>query len=221
MFYSADDLRRSQAADLRENLPKKPLLAGKIFSVHFLDNQPVALSLLAMKLSPITALVFLIPLLFASCRSSRTKSGSGVSDAGTPGHNMSRKDYPFDENGNYHEEWARGDDSGKVVDLTKDNPPSAFLGTTDPRDEKPPTSKTTASSKSKPKSGSSSKPKSKVASKPKSKPKATSTTVTVKKGDTLYGLALRYKTSVKSIQTANGMGSSTTLRDGRSLKIPR
>ncbi len=130
---------------------------------------------------------------------------------------MSRKDYPFDEHGNYHEEWARGEDSGQVVDLTKDNPPSVFLGTTDPRDSKPATTKSTASSKPRPKSVATSNAKPKVVS----KPKPTSTTITVKKGDTLYGLASRYKTSVKAIQAANGMGSSTNLRDGRSLKIPR
>ena len=171
-----------------------------------------------MKLSPLTAILLATPLLFASCRSSRTTSSSGGSDAGTPGHNMSRKDYPFDENGNYREDWARGEDSGEVVDLTKDNPPSVFLGTTDPRDSKPAT-KSTASSKPRPKSvaTSNAKPKPKVVS----KPKPTSTTITVKKGDTLYGLASRYKTTVKAIQAANGMGSSTNLRDGRSLKIPR
>ena len=131
---------------------------------------------------------------------------------------MSRKDYPFDENGNYHEEWARGEDTGNVVDLTKDNPPSVFLGTTDSRDSAPPTKKSTASTKAKSRTvASASKSKPKVVS----KPKPTSTTITVRKGDTLYGLASRYKTTVKAIQGANGMGSSTNLRDGRSLKIPR
>lgn len=174
-----------------------------------------------MKLSPLTAILLATPFLFASCRSSRTSTSSGVADAGTPGHNMSRKDYPFDENGNYHEEWARGEDSGQVVDLTKDNPPSVFLGTTDPRDSKPASTKSTASSKPRPKSVATSKSKPKPKPKVVSKPKPTSTTITVKKGDTLYGLASRYKTSVKAIQSANGMGSSTSLRDGRSLKIPR
>ena len=170
-----------------------------------------------MKLSPLTAILLATPLIFASCRSSRTKSS--VTDSGTPGHNMSRKDYPFDEHGNYMEEWARGDDSGEVVDLTKDNPPSVFLGTTDPRDSEPARKKSTASSKSRPKSVASSKSKSKP--KVASKPKPVSTTITVRKGDTLYGLALRHKTTVKAIQAANGMGASTNLRDGRSLKIPR
>jgi LysM repeat protein len=86
-------------------------------------------------------------------------------------------------------------------------------------------------SNSKPKSTSSpgsSKPKSTTASKPKPKPKTVakpkpkSSTVshTIKKGDTLYGLANRYGTSVSAIKKANGL-SSDMLRDGRSLKIPR
>ena len=91
---------------------------------------------------------------------------------------------------------------------------------------------TASSSKPKPKpafSASSSKPKSSTASKSKpkpkpaaAKPKPKSSTVshTVKKGDTLYGLANRYGTSVSAIKKANGL-SSDMLRDGRSLKIPR
>jgi LysM repeat protein len=62
----------------------------------------------------------------------------------------------------------------------------------------------------------------KPAPKPKPKPKPTSSTVvhTVKSGDTLYGLALRYKTSVAKIKSASGI-SSDLLRIGQKLKIPR
>ena len=66
----------------------------------------------------------------------------------------------------------------------------------------------------------------KTTSKPKSKPLAskprtsTSTRVVVKKGDTLYELALRYKTSVSAIQKANGIKGSN-LSIGKSLTIPR
>ena len=57
---------------------------------------------------------------------------------------------------------------------------------------------------------------------PKPKPKPTSSTVvhTVKSGDTLYGLALRYKTTVAKIKSASGI-SSDLLRIGQKLKIPR
>lgn len=62
----------------------------------------------------------------------------------------------------------------------------------------------------------------KPAPKPKPKPKPTSSTVvhTVKSGDTLYGLALRYKTTVAKIKSASGI-SSDLLRIGQKLKIPR
>ena len=86
-----------------------------------------------------------------------------------------------------------------------------------------PKSKSTSSSSSgssKPKSTTASKPKPKPKTVAKPKPKSSTVSYTVKKGDTLYGLANRYGTSVSAIKKANGL-SSDMLRDGRSLKIPR
>lgn len=77
---------------------------------------------------------------------------------------------------------------------------------------KPKPEATVAKTTSKPKTKS--KP---VASKPQILP---STRVVVKKGDTLYELALRYKTSVSAIQKANGIKGSN-LSIGKSLTIPR
>jgi LysM repeat protein len=42
----------------------------------------------------------------------------------------------------------------------------------------------------------------------------------VKKGDTLYGLARKYKSGVKTIQIANGLRGNT-IQVGQKLKIPR
>ena len=42
----------------------------------------------------------------------------------------------------------------------------------------------------------------------------------VRRGDTLYDLARRYETTISAIQTANGMGRSTLLSIGQSLRIP-
>ncbi|MEZ4647906.1 MAG: LysM peptidoglycan-binding domain-containing protein [Candidatus Eisenbacteria bacterium] len=42
----------------------------------------------------------------------------------------------------------------------------------------------------------------------------------VKSGDTLGGLAKRYGTSVRAIQEANGLGRSTMIRAGKTLRIP-
>jgi len=139
---------------------------------------------------------------------------------------MSPSEYPFDEYGNYREDWVKNGrpsyasehEGANVIDLTKDNPPSPFLGTSE-ADDRPKTTKRSSSSSSRSKYTAKSSSKSK--SKPKSKPAPKYSTITLKKGDTLYGLAKKYGTSVKAIQSANGMGSSTALRDGRSLRIPR
>jgi nucleoid-associated protein YgaU len=45
-------------------------------------------------------------------------------------------------------------------------------------------------------------------------------TYTVQSGDTLYGIAIEFGTSVEAIQAANGMGSSTHLNIGQVLTIP-
>lgn len=89
-----------------------------------------------------------------------------------------------------------------------------------------PKSSSSSSSSSRPKSTASKpKPKQTVAKakpkpKPKAKPQPSAITYTVKKGDTLYGLASRYGTSVSAIKKASGI-SSDLLRDGKTLKIPR
>lgn len=58
-----------------------------------------------------------------------------------------------------------------------------------------------------------------VAPKPKPKP-VVATRYVVKKGDTLYGIALRNKTTVAALQRANGI-SGSLIRPGQSLRIPR
>ncbi|MES2467827.1 MAG: LysM peptidoglycan-binding domain-containing protein [Verrucomicrobiota bacterium] len=85
---------------------------------------------------------------------------------------------------------------------------------------KPKSTSSSSSASSKPKSTTASKPKPKPKPAAKPKPKSSTVSYTVKKGDTLYGLANRYGTSVSAIKKANGL-SSDMLRDGRSLKIPR
>jgi LysM repeat protein len=45
-------------------------------------------------------------------------------------------------------------------------------------------------------------------------------TYRVKRGDTLYVLARRFRTSVSTLQRLNGLGSSTTLHAGDVLKLP-
>lgn len=93
---------------------------------------------------------------------------------------------------------------------------------------KPKTASRTSSSASRPRStppssSTASRSTSKAKPKPtvKPKPKAPSSlTYKVKRGDTLFGLASRYGTTVPAIRKANGL-SSNLLVDGRTLRIPR
>jgi LysM repeat protein len=96
--------------------------------------------------------------------------------------------------------------------------PTPSLRTTPPPTSRPSTSVASSSSSSptrKPTTSSST-------TKPKPKPKPTSSTLThtVKSGDTLYALALRYKSSVAKIKSASGI-SSDKLKIGQKLRIPR
>jgi LysM repeat protein len=152
---------------------------------------------------------------------------------------------PFDANGNYIEEWADNPkysnsrsrppapsdvDTGMVAAHETPLPtamPTASLRTTPP--SRPPSASTMPKVSTASRTSTSAKPKTtvvKTTTKPKvtatkPKPKAPTTTrVVVKKGDTLYELALRHKTSVSAIQKANGLRSSV-LQIGKSLVIPK
>jgi LysM repeat protein len=51
-------------------------------------------------------------------------------------------------------------------------------------------------------------------------PRTTTTTYRVARGDTLSGIAAEHGTSVGAIQAANGMGNSTVIRLGQTLRMP-
>jgi nucleoid-associated protein YgaU len=78
-----------------------------------------------------------------------------------------------------------------------------------------------SSSSSTPSSSSYSPPKTSTSSKPKTSTvkKSSSRTHTVVRGDTLYGLARKYGSSVSKIKSANGL-SGDLIRIGQRLKIP-
>lgn len=148
---------------------------------------------------------------------------------------------PFDSSGNYVEAWA--DDPSKW----RRNPTinsSMAANDTPPRNATPlPTAAASTSEITQVQhvtsEGAMPKPRTttstvrstpKLTTKPTLKPKpkpvvvkpkvAPSTRVVIKKGDTLYGLAIRYKSSVSAIQRANGI-RGTNLQIGKSLVIPR
>lgn len=134
---------------------------------------------------------------------------------------------PFDSRGNYVEAWA--DDpskwSGKSVPTPSDPPEVQLVSNDTP--PPPPVTVTAPSVAPRPTPSlstgtttvtiSNPKPKPKPVVKPKPKPK--STIHSVRKGDTLYGLAKRYGTTVGALQRANSIKGST-IRIGQKIKIP-
>ena len=120
---------------------------------------------------------------------------------------------PFDSRGNYVEAWA--DDptkwNGRSVPTPASNPAperqvaQAPAISPTPAPAVQPTVTTVSQPKPKPKP---------------TPPRPTTRSHTVRKGDTLYGLAKKYGTTVSAIQKANAL-RGTTIRLGQTLKIPR
>lgn len=139
---------------------------------------------------------------------------------------------PFDSHGNYREEWAddptkwRRPGARKPAQHKEDAP---FLAKNDqPPAESiplPPASRPSnqpaieVASRPKP-TVAAAKPKPKPVSRPKPKPKPKPTRYVVKKGDSLYVIASRNKTSVAALQRANNIKGSL-IRPGQKLVIPR
>ncbi len=156
-----------------------------------------------------------------------TKKGDDVIDYTSPDTGLSSSEYPFDEKGNYREDWASGGRTKDVAsneNLYSDPAPA-------PEVEKPKPKVTSSSggtavvSKPKPKPVVTSKPKPKpkpkavVKPKPKPKPVAKPTYVTVRSGDTLSAISRRTGYSVATIKSYNGLRSDF-IKPGQSLKLP-
>jgi LysM repeat protein len=172
----------------------------------------------------------------ASLLSSQVACKSGGTEGGSSTYAGGSADYPFDENGNYRPEFLAANGGGNVVDLTKDNPRSEFLATASSNgwsasDDKPKVTTTRSTTRSTagrttPRVTAKPKPRAVAAAKPqpKAKPKTPAASYgshSIAKGDTLFSLAKRYNTSVGAIQAANGLGGSTKLKLGASLRIPK
>jgi LysM repeat protein len=139
---------------------------------------------------------------------------------------------PFDSQGNYREDWADDPTKWRRPGSRKTTPPEDVPVIA--ANEKPPANasplpparSTSSSPKPTPKPSTTvarteSKPKPKpVAAKPKPKPKPQPTRYVVKKGDSLYTIAMRNKTSVSALQRANGI-SGTLIHPGQRLTIPK
>lgn len=148
-------------------------------------------------------------------------SGKTVEVKKTSGYQQNHG--PFDSNGNYVESWA--DDAPKRKFTWKKS--STKKATTKTSTTKKNTTKKSTAKKTTPKKTYTPAKKTtprKTPKKPiarKITPKTKSPVIhTVKKGDTLYGLARKYGATVSAIQKANGIKGSN-IGIGKRLTIPR
>lgn len=145
--------------------------------------------------------VLLLPLVAVSCKS--TKDSSPYEDPYVAN---------FGNDGGYN---PYPDSGGYASTPSYDTPPVDEYAFTAP---KPAPSSSTSTYTPKPAPKPTPKPTPKPAAKPKPKVVA-SRTHTVTKGETLYGLARKYGSTVAKIKSANGL-SGDMIRIGQKLKIP-
>ena len=164
-----------------------------------------------------------------------TKKGDDVIDYTSPDTGLSSTEYPFDEKGNYREDWASGGRTADVAsneNIYSDPAPAVEVEKPKPKVTSP-TGSGSGAVASKPKPVASkpkpkpvvSKPKPKPAAKkkvvvkPKPKPVVKPTYVTVRSGDTLSAISRRTGYSVATIKSYNGLRSDF-IKPGQSLKLP-
>ncbi len=146
----------------------------------------------------------LLPMLAVSCKTASDSSPYEDPYVANFGNDGGYNPYPDSGSGGYS------------AAPTYDTPPVDEYAFTAPSKPAPSTSSSSSSSSS------ASKPKPKPAPKPVAKPKSkvvASRSHTVSRGETLYGLARKYGTSVTKIKSANGL-SGDMIRIGQKLKIP-
>ncbi len=180
------------------------------------------------------------PLLFTQCKTSASKTYKDVSydpaKLKTPtGHGMDRKNYPFDEQGNYRKDWVKSNASGRDRSASPGASPAPQLAETESAAPASTTYPTYAEASaalagagnsagsadasgamtlaSAPSSGGGAP----AASAPATPPPASYHKVS--SGDTLFALANRYSTSVSELKRVNGL-SGDSIRVGQSLRLP-
>ncbi|MFD2256277.1 LysM peptidoglycan-binding domain-containing protein [Luteolibacter algae] len=152
------------------------------------------------KLAPL----LLIPL-FTQCGSKSAPSASAVTG-------------PFDSRGNYIEDWVDQPEKWYKPPTPGSNQKSKPTAIAKKETTPPPVVLATREVERPPATVSAPKPTPKPT--PKPKPKPVVVRHTVRKGDTLSGLARRYGTSISKIKSANRI-SGTVIRLGQTLTIPK
>lgn len=174
------------------------------------------------------------PFLFTSCET----AGPSVAvsgDLATPSHSLAKNEYPFDEKGNYREDWVSygGSSTGSSKRSSSRSVSSSLSSSSKKREVE--------------EAATSSKPAPKVTSTPKASsgssssastaaPKVTATTETpkveptppvprkemyhtVSSGETLWSISRKYGVSVTALKQENGL-KTDVIRLGANLKIP-
>lgn len=196
---------------------------------------------------PVFFAAVLAPLLLCQCKTSTGTYKDIVYDPAklkTPaGHGLERKDYPFDDQGNYRKDWVQNGTRGQ--DRSAAPAPVAPASPTESARSKPyPTyaqasadrkgasmaasvsAPTESANSESPVSGSESVIDEEepvlLASSETAEASATPASPTyhrVSSGDTLFSLASRYNTSVGDLKRINGL-SGDRIRAGQSLRLP-
>jgi len=191
----------------------------------------------------------LAPLFLTQCKTT-TKSYKDISydpsKLKTPaGHGMERKDYPFDEQGNYRKDWVKGNTSGRDGSASPGSAPAPAIAAAAAGTEAAPQGPTSypnyAEASAARESGNFVGPAAATGAAtttPTSSPAAAgvggvelasagSMPATapgpsyhkVTSGETLFSLASRYHTSVSELKRVNGL-TGDSIRTGQSLRIP-
>ncbi|MEM7011889.1 MAG: LysM peptidoglycan-binding domain-containing protein [Verrucomicrobiota bacterium] len=157
----------------------------------------------------IGALALLTPISLTQCVSTGGTGGGVVSanDLATPSHGLSREDYPFDEHGNYREDWAEfpGGGGSSSRSSSRSSGRSSGSSSRSSGSSSSSSSGSTTTSTYKPPSSS-------------SKLSTSGRTHTVTSGDTLWGISRKYGVSVTTIKAKNGL-TSDLIRPGQKLKL--
>ncbi len=206
----------------------------------FLLRRPEILSLLLRAMAGLLCLLF-----FSQCQTTSTtgtkdktrksqnykitkksnsgaykKSGFSSEKLVTPsGHGMTKKQYPFDDQGNYRRDWVRSGSSSR----TKSSRSGYKVASTQTSNNSGSTPPVLASPSKYPDyvgntAPTRSQPSAPVPA-PKPAPKPSTRYHKVASGDTLYSLSRKYRVSVSALQKTNGL-SGNLIRTGQSLRIP-
>lgn len=164
----------------------------------------------ALRTLPLLCAVLLLP----NCAKKKPtyKSASYTSDRlATIPHGMAREDYPFGDDGRYRKDWVSSG-GGRSKKASKPVKSGSKRSSPSPSSDFGPSSNVAASPGP-------SRPSPSAASAAPAAPKPSARYHTVVKGDTLFGLASKYKVSVGDIKRVNGL-SGDLIKLGQSLRIP-